>query len=61
MSKEYWGEEYWSKEAAVDMILKKYNSMKRSVMSEKGIDNTGGMSQWLLYWATQESMETWWQ
>lgn len=46
---------HWGKEAAVDMTLKKYSSMKRSIMSEKGIDDPGEMR--LIYWATQELME----
>lgn len=47
---------YWDKEAAVKMTLKKYNSMKRSTMSEIGIDDTEEISRERLYWFTQDLM-----
>lgn len=34
--------------------------MKRSIMSEKGRDDIGGMTKKLLYLSTQKLMENWW-
>lgn len=43
---------YWGKEAAVGVIINKYNLMKGLIMNEKGRDDVGGMIGKLLYWST---------